>query len=203
MSLGSFQDSLKEFSNNVIALLQKEVDKLEKEYDRTQRRLEKVLKQSDSQHKQLITLHKQLQDSYAELDEYRMKLEEKVNEKVRELLDAKLDPLTKIPNRGMFNEMFPEIIKASRDNGNKFAIMFIDLDKFKHINDTMGHDAGDEILIGAVGRIKNIIGDNNFVSRLGGDEFVVILPNINELSIVREFANKIVLDMSLTFYLSA
>jgi diguanylate cyclase (GGDEF)-like protein len=203
MAMKNFKSNLEKFFESMTSHLKDELNTLEKEYEKTNRRLEKVLKQSDSQQKQLITLHKKLQNAYVELDEYRMNLEEKVNEKVKELLEAKHDPLTKLPNRGMFNELLPKTLKEAEEREENLALMFIDLDKFKQINDTMGHDAGDEILVQASERLKGVVSEKDIVARLGGDEFTIIFPDIKSREHVTSVASKIVEDMQKDFQLSA
>jgi diguanylate cyclase (GGDEF)-like protein len=192
MARKEFADHLNEFFNKVTTNLQDELNKLEKEYDKTKSRLEKTLRQSDTQQKQLITLHKELKDAYSELDEYRLNLEAKVDQKVRELLEAKHDTLTKLPNRGMFNDDLLKMVDEAKSKGDSLALMFIDLDKFKSINDTMGHDAGDEILVQASERLKDIIKDNGTIYRLGGDEFTAIFPNIASVTYIEKIASEIV-----------
>lgn len=73
---------------------------------------------------------------------------------------------------------------------NSFSLLLVDIDDFKLINDSFGHDVGDKVLIELVTTIKNIIRDNDFIVRLGGDEFLVLLPNTN-LSHAKVVANKI------------
>jgi diguanylate cyclase (GGDEF)-like protein len=203
MARKEFIDHLNEFFNKVTNHLKDELEQLEKEYDKTKGRLEKVLKQSDNQQKQLITLHKKLKDAYVELDEYRMNLEEKVNQKVKELLEAKHDSLTKLPNRGMFHEILPKRLEEASSKQQIVALMFIDLDKFKNINDTLGHDAGDEILIKASHRIEDIIKHQGTLFRLGGDEFTVIFSNVENKQEIKNIANEIVNQMKIDFELSA
>ena len=94
-------------------------------------------------------------------------------QKVNEL--ARYDSLTGLPNRNMFlGELDRSIARAARHGGG-FAICFIDLDRFKTINDTLGHDAGDELLKVMAGRLRAAVRKSDLVARLGGDEFVVLL----------------------------
>jgi len=85
------------------------------------------------------------------------------------------DPLTNIPNRIYLEQQ----LSLHQQNNNKFAIMFIDLDHFKYINDTYGHDAGDYILIETTKRMKSIIRKTDIISRLGGDEFVILIDTVS------------------------
>jgi diguanylate cyclase (GGDEF)-like protein/PAS domain S-box-containing protein len=91
---------------------------------------------------------------------------------------ANFDILTGLPNRGLFRDRLNlEIIKAQRDNG-QMALIFVDLDRFKEVNDTLGHDAGDLLLIEAARRIQQCVRASDTVARLSGDEFTVILPGL-------------------------
>ena len=89
---------------------------------------------------------------------------------------ANTDPLTGLPNRRRFTELLRDAISNAEPNSRQFSLLLIDLDKFKAINDTVGHDAGDAVLVEAAGRLRQAIGENGVVARLGGDEFAVLLP---------------------------
>jgi diguanylate cyclase (GGDEF)-like protein/PAS domain S-box-containing protein len=94
---------------------------------------------------------------------------------------ASYDQLTGLPNRRLFgNRLREEITKAER-GGYSLAVLFIDLDHFKEVNDTLGHEAGDELLVEAAQRIRSCVRGSDTVARLGGDEFVVILPKVDEI----------------------
>lgn len=80
----------------------------------------------------------------------------------------------------MFADRLKQEIIKSKQNGDKFALFFIDLDHFKEVNDTLGHDAGDLLLIEASERIKLILRESDTVSRIGGDEFTVILSQVQD-----------------------
>jgi len=90
------------------------------------------------------------------------------------------DALTGIPNRSMFNVFLTTIISRAKRYEEELSLLFIDLDNFKIINDTLGHEAGDILLKEASTRIVNSTRDSDFVARLGGDEFVVILPQMSD-----------------------
>ena len=104
-------------------------------------------------------------------------------EEIRNL--AFYDPLTQLPNRRLLMDRLQHLISKNARNDNHSAILFIDLDNFKTLNDTRGHDAGDLLLIEAASRLQTCVRDSDTVARLGGDEFVVILE---ELSDIREEA---------------
>ena len=88
------------------------------------------------------------------------------------------DTLTGLPNRTSFQDKLTEVITISSTENSKFALMFIDLDHFKNVNDSMGHAAGDLLLIRLAERLNQSIRANDMVARLGGDEFIIILPDI-------------------------
>jgi diguanylate cyclase (GGDEF)-like protein len=85
------------------------------------------------------------------------------------------DTLTALPNRRMFTEEFRELIMLARLQNQRFALLLIDLDRFKQINDSLGHDAGDALLIEAAIRLQAAVRKSDCVARLGGDEFGVLV----------------------------
>lgn len=96
----------------------------------------------------------------------------------REKLDALafFDPLTGLPNRVLLDERLGDLILASRGSERRFAVLFVDLDGFKGVNDAGGHGAGDDVLRSVAERLTRIAGPNDTVARLGGDEFVIVMP---------------------------
>ncbi len=89
------------------------------------------------------------------------------------------DPLTNLPRRDVFKEKFKAAMTDARRNGKKLAVLFIDLDNFKTINDSFGHLAGDKLLKMISTKLKACVRETDTVSRVGGDEFVILLPDIN------------------------
>ena len=87
---------------------------------------------------------------------------------------AYFDELTDIPNRKMLDRQIQKALVRSKRHQHNFSIMFIDLDDFKKVNDTLGHDAGDRLLIDVVSRINNCVREEDLISRIGGDEFIVM-----------------------------
>lgn len=92
---------------------------------------------------------------------------------------AHFDALTGLPNRTLLNDRFTQAIGNALRNQEKIAVLFLDLDHFKNINDTLGHRIGDEILIEVAKRMVSTVRDVDTVSRLGGDEFILVLSNID------------------------
>ena len=110
------------------------------------------------------------------------------------------DPLTNLPNRRLFSDrLHEEIIKAERGNYG-LAVLFIDLDHFKDVNDSWGHAAGDGLLVEAAQRIQACVRETDTVARLGGDEFVIILPEIANARPFERVAQNIVSVMRRPFY---
>ncbi|CAN7629083.1 EAL domain-containing protein [Pseudoduganella sp. LjRoot289] len=104
---------------------------------------------------------------------------------------ANFDPLTQLPNRRMFLNRLEQAIVKSRRDGTRIAILFIDLDHFKEVNDTLGHHQGDILLIDAARRIGACVRESDTVARLGGDEFTVILGELAEIGRVESIAQNI------------
>ena len=98
-------------------------------------------------------------------------------DKVHQL--AFYDALTKLPNRRLLNDRLSQTMATSKRSGCYGALMFLDLDNFKSLNDTRGHAVGDLLLIEAAERLKSCVREMDTVARFGGDEFVVLLSNLN------------------------
>lgn len=115
---------------------------------------------------------------------------------------ASHDSLTDLPNREMFNNMLRRAIDAAARYQRHFALLFIDLDRFKVINDSLGHDAGDMLLVEIGGRLRRALRSSDVVARLGGDEFVVILEETAERSEVERIAGELLSVLSQPLQLS-
>lgn len=105
---------------------------------------------------------------------------------------ANFDPLTELPNRRLFRERLEQEIKKAHRTGTALALFFIDLDRFKEINDTLGHHVGDELLVEAANRIVSCVRESDTVARLGGDEFTVILSELPDDAHVERVAQDII-----------
>ena len=101
------------------------------------------------------------------------------------------DPLTGLANRRLFNAQLEHAINTTNRHGDPFAILFIDLDKFKPVNDTYGHDAGDIVLSTIAERLKEVTRDSDHIARVGGDEFIMILYHIGTIGNAKMVADKI------------
>ena len=101
------------------------------------------------------------------------------------------DELTGLPNRLVFGQAVSEAVKAGRRYGQEFVVMFIDLDRFKIINDTLGHAAGDSLLTEIANRLRQCVRESDVVARVGGDEFVILLREVSDADQVATVARKI------------
>lgn len=109
------------------------------------------------------------------------------------------DVLTGLFNRlSLEDRMGQAILQAKRDN-SKLAVMFIDLDRFKIINDTLGHHIGDALLVKVAKRLRKSVRDSDIVARLGGDEFVIVLTGLESIRLVANIAKKIVKSLAMTY----
>ena len=88
------------------------------------------------------------------------------------------DPLTRLPNRRLLYDRLQQALRVSKRQNSHLAVLFLDLNKFKQLNDTHGHDVGDQLLIEVAARLKQAVRDSDTVARLGGDEFVVLLEGL-------------------------
>lgn len=112
---------------------------------------------------------------------------------------AYYDALTDLPNRLLLSDRVESAVKSSRRTNKKFALLLIDLDHFKEVNDTLGHAMGDTLLINVANRLKNAIRDSDTVARLGGDEFAILLLDINDTYNAGLLAQKVLDDISEQF----
>jgi diguanylate cyclase (GGDEF)-like protein/PAS domain S-box-containing protein len=125
---------------------------------------------------------------------------QQAEEAVRQV--AMHDALTGLPNRTMFNQRLSHAIEQSRRHERRLAVLFIDLDRFKVINDTLGHDAGDELLRETARRFRNALRTSDTVARLGGDEFVVLIEEVPDPLYVGGLAHKLINTLHAGFMLS-
>lgn len=125
----------------------------------------------------------------------RKKIEEAVN------YQAYHDSLTDLPNRALFKDRLGVAIAQSERDGDQFAVMFVDLDRFKWVNDTLGHQIGDELLKLVATRLKRCLRKGDTLARIGGDEFTLLLPKIKNREDARLTAGKILKQLNRSFNL--
>ncbi|NVJ91593.1 MAG: EAL domain-containing protein [Methylocystaceae bacterium] len=126
---------------------------------------------------------------------HRKKTEERI------LYQANYDALTDLPNRSLFRDRLQRaIIRADREH-KKVALLFIDLDRFKHVNDTLGHAAGDLLLQEAARRLTSIVRKSDTVARLGGDEFTIIIQDLDDFRLVETIVEKLLESLALPYEL--
>ena len=113
------------------------------------------------------------------------------------------DTLTGLPNRALFNDRLDQAIRVAKRDSRQFALLFLDLDKFKRVNDTLGHNAGDELLQAVAARIQHQVRESDTVARIGGDEFTVILRNITRRENAEIVARKIIAAVAMPFQLGS
>lgn len=101
------------------------------------------------------------------------------------LAQARHDPLTGLPNRAMFEEMLHKACGSALECGSGLALLLVDFDRFKEVNDSLGHAAGDELLVQGAARLRGCVGDRGLVGRMGGDEFAVLLIDQAEKDVLR------------------
>ncbi|OSM02268.1 ammonium transporter [Magnetofaba australis] len=116
---------------------------------------------------------------------------------------ANFDQLTELPNRRLFQDRLTQALQQSQRNHGKVGLFFLDLDRFKPINDTLGHQAGDELLQLTARRLERCVRHSDTVSRLGGDEFTIIVQNVHDSTLLARIADNAISALDRTFELEA
>jgi diguanylate cyclase (GGDEF)-like protein len=106
------------------------------------------------------------------------------------------DPLTELPNRALLRERVQRAIGRARRGGRGFALHFLDLDRFKSVNDALGHFVGDQLLQAVSRRLVEVAGEGNTVARLGGDEFAILQTNVSDRSDAGDLAERVLASLS-------
>lgn len=119
-------------------------------------------------------------------------ISEKKRQEAHILKQAHYDGLTGLPNRFLAMDRLAQLLKEASRDASKVAILFLDLDGFKRVNDTLGHETGDRLLVQAAGRLQSAVRDGDSVCRLGGDEFIVLLRNLAELTDAKKVATGLI-----------
>jgi len=121
----------------------------------------------------------------------------------RELEQANLDPLTNLPNRMIARDRLRQAIADARTSHSSFTVFFMDLDRFKKVNDTLGHAAGDELLCKVTERLTVCLNEGDTLARLGGDEFLCVFPRCAEATDAQAIANTMLKTLNEPFALAA
>jgi diguanylate cyclase (GGDEF)-like protein/PAS domain S-box-containing protein len=109
------------------------------------------------------------------------------------------DKLTGFANRNLFRDRLHAAISAARDHSSQVALLYIDLDRFRQINDTLGHEVGDELLKKAAKRISSVDSNVDTISRIGGDEFTIIIDNYNDRAAIEHYCERIIAELRRPF----
>ena len=112
------------------------------------------------------------------------------------------DPLTNLPNRSLLQDRLMQALSSAERRSEKVALLFIDLDQFKFVNDSLGHSAGDQLLKQVAERLERCARNGDTVARLGGDEFVVVLSGVKDSTDAAFAANRVKEDMAAEFTIS-
>ena len=114
---------------------------------------------------------------------------------------ARYDQVTQLPNRSMYWDFLSKSIATASRTKNNIAILLLDLDNFKQINDSLGHDAGDELLIQMAKKLSHCVREADIVARVGGDEFAILLLNPRDTQVAANIAQKVLADIAQTFHI--
>lgn len=164
--------------------------------DRFQEFIKAVAQAYDFKDKEIRLLERTIDLNSEELNAVN-KLLRKQNEEICQL--ASMDVLTGLPNRHVFNNKIDQALKRSKRHNRKFAVMFIDLDRFKIINDSLGHHIGDMLLKHVAKRLTSCVRGTDTVARLGGDEFTILFDEINNIHDTEIIAKKVLEELSMPF----
>lgn len=141
-------------------------------------------------------------DDKGELIEIAFALQDRTRHKSQEshlVAMAFHDPLTGLPNRRLFKERLHQLLQLAKRTDRPFALLYVDIDDFKMINDTMGHDIGDAFLQVFVDRVQGCLREIDMFARMGGDEFTILLPAVDCLEHVEGIAQRILASVEQTW----
>jgi len=165
--LGLYRISTRLLKNGVLAPIEALTD--------ASRKLQRGIFEPNKAHEGVVELV-QLKQQFEHMAETRLEAERQI------WLQANVDTLTALPNRYMLNYQLSQALERVKHEDQQLSLLMLDLDNFKDINDTLGHDAGDKLLREVAGRLKSVIREPNLLARLGGDEFTVVLTDFRRLT---------------------
>ncbi len=116
---------------------------------------------------------------------------ERDREHEKYVFQARHDSLTELPNRNMFSQTLKDAFRRAHRTEKKVALLYIDLDGFKPINDQLGHEGGDVVLVSMAKRLRNAIRETDMVARIGGDEFAIVLEGLNETDSIQRVVENV------------
>jgi diguanylate cyclase len=138
-------------------------------------------------------------DMHAALDAVHAQNEQMAAAQRRMEAMATHDALTGLPNRSLARDRFEQAAAAARRGDHGVAMLYLDLDNFKNVNDTLGHNSGDALLTQVSERLSSLLRTADTVARLGGDEFLLLVPEVDDVAAVAEIANKVVTGLMAPF----
>jgi len=131
-------------------------------------------------------------------------VEAQVQMRTRELFrQANYDALTHLPNRSYFNQTLEHLVVQAKESATEFALLFLDLDGFKAVNDSLGHQVGDELLRNVSARLISAVREGDIVSRLGGDEFIVLLADVHDKDLIEGVSQRIIKEVSRPYWIDS
>ncbi len=157
------------------------IDRVPKRLDATQRMAMEVLARN-------VVAELELRQRIIELE---AEVSRRLEAEARIMHLATRDPLTQLPNRAALMDRLHQGLKTAKRDRTQLAVLFLDLDRFKWINDTLGHDVGDQLLQTMASRLTHVLRESDTVARLGGDEFAIILPALHAAEEAERVAQKI------------
>ena len=194
-STASFYKRIKISGSDELSIMATSINSMLELIELTQEQLKYRISRRTKELEKLSCLNRNL---FTEISKQRT-IESKFREEEKLLRQmAYYDNLTGLPNRNFFNELLLTAIEKAKHHQKKVAILFIDIDKFKKINDTYGHDIGDKLLKLVAICLKKSISENDAVSRIGGDEFIAFLTNITDKNQIDEIVVNIFNELKLT-----
>lgn len=166
-----------------------------------------IKKRTNQMYQLNVELEERVRERTQQLEQINQELTQEIVERKRiqaQLLEMALyDPLTGLPNRSLFMERLEKELKqASVEPFYRFSVLFLDCDRFKVINDSLGHLIGDELLISIARRFQECLREADTIARLGGDEFAILIPNLQTLSEATQVAQQLLKTLAQPFQLS-
>ena len=154
------------------------------------------------------SLMKVLQERFSNTGDISSEIEEMVEAQVqmrtRDLFrQANYDALTHLPNRSYFQTTLEQLVVKAEESNTEFALLFLDLDGFKAVNDTLGHQAGDELLRNVSARLVSAVREGDIISRIGGDEFVVLLADVTDREVIESVNKRIIYEVSRPYWINS